>query len=40
MKLENNKKKIEGGKSQKLTLFKRGNDISAAPNNKGKNQLP
>jgi len=40
IKLENNKKKIEGGKSQKLMLFNRGNDMSAAPNNKGKNQFP
>jgi hypothetical protein len=40
IKLENNRKKIEGGNSQKLTLFRRGKDISDAPNNKGKNQLP
>ena len=30
----------EGGKSQKLMLFKRGNAISGAPNIRGINQLP
>ena len=29
-----------GGRSQKLRLLSRGNDISGAPNIKGSNQLP
>jgi len=39
-KLDNNNNNNEGGKSQKLKLFKRGNAISGAPINKGTNQLP
>jgi len=37
---EDNKNIKEGGINQKLKLFKRGNAISAAPINKGSNQLP
>jgi hypothetical protein len=38
--LDVNNKKNEGGNSQKLKLFSRGNAISGAPINKGTNQLP
>jgi hypothetical protein len=40
IKLEINNNKNDGGNNQKLKLFKRGNAISGAPINKGKNQLP
>jgi hypothetical protein len=35
-----NKRVKEGGKSQNLILFIRGNAISGAPNIKGTNQFP
>jgi hypothetical protein len=37
---DSNRSKKEGGNSQKLRLFNRGNAISGAPINKGINQLP
>jgi hypothetical protein len=40
MKGEANKKRREGGRSQKEMLFKRGKAISGAPSRIGTNQLP
>jgi hypothetical protein len=40
IKLDNNNKNKDGGNSQKLILFKRGNAISGAPSIIGTNQLP
>jgi len=37
---EDSSKSRDGGKSQNLILFNRGNAISGAPNIKGSNQFP